>query len=155
MLFKNFLYKIYNHTRRQIQKRLGFATLGVRAIVINQFDEVLLVRHSYESGWFLPGGGVDRNEPIYTAVKRELVEEVGIQVIEEPKLFSVYVNKMLGAADYPFVFIVNKFTQIDYDSPEISEVAWFKSHQLPDKISPGSKRRLHEYFNKVSPSEKW
>lgn len=153
---KHFLYKVFNRVRRQIQKSLGFATLGVRAIVINQNNEILLVRHSYESGWFLPGGGVDSNEPIYTAVKRELMEETGIQVIGEPKLFASYVNKMLGAADYPFVFIVNQFSQVAAaKSAEISELGWFKFHALPDKTSPGSKRRLGEYFNKSLPAEKW
>jgi len=151
----NFFYKIYNKIRRKIQKTLGFATLGVRAIVVNQQKEILLVRHSYESGWFLPGGGVDRNESIYAAVKRELMEETGIQVTGDPRLFSVYVNKMLGAADYPFLFVVDQFSQVVAKSPEISELGWFKFHEIPDLTSPGSKRRLLEYFNNTAPAEKW
>lgn len=152
---RNFLYKIFNKIRRKLQKTLGFATLGVRAIVVNEHNQILLVQHSYESGWFLPGGGVDRNEPIYSAVKRELMEEAGIQVIGEPRLFASYVNKMLGASDYPFLFIVEKFSQIVVKSPEISQLGWFKVHEIPETTSPGSKRRLHEYFNNVLPSEKW
>ena len=103
----------------------------------------------------MPGGGVDRNESIYAAVKRELMEEAGIQVTNDPMLFSGYVNKMLGAADYPFLFIVDQFLQVAAKSPEISELAWFKIHEIPELTSPGSKRRLLEYFNNTAPSEKW
>jgi 8-oxo-dGTP pyrophosphatase MutT (NUDIX family) len=151
----NLLYKIYNRVRRTIQKTFGFATLGVRAIVINQQNEILLVQHSYESGWFLPGGGVDKNEPISVAIRRELMEEAGVSVNGDVKLFGCYVHKMLGSADYPFVFVIKEFTQIASKSREIKELGWFNYNSLPEKISPGSKRRLHEYFNNSAPSEKW
>ncbi|MEM9842987.1 MAG: NUDIX domain-containing protein, partial [Pseudomonadota bacterium] len=35
-------------------------TLGVRAIVENAEGQVLLVRHTYTPGLYLPGGGVER-----------------------------------------------------------------------------------------------
>ena len=38
-------------------------TLGVRAVVIDAAGKVFLVRHSYVSGWHLPGGGVDHYRP--------------------------------------------------------------------------------------------
>ncbi len=33
-------------------------TLGVRAVVLNGENRVFLVKHSYVTGWHLPGGGV-------------------------------------------------------------------------------------------------
>ena len=53
-------------------------TLGVRVLVKNNKDEVLLVRHTYVPGWHLPGGGVDRGEDVETAAGREVFEETGI-----------------------------------------------------------------------------
>ena len=35
-------------------------TLGVRGVAIDADGQVLLVKHTYLHGWWLPGGGVDR-----------------------------------------------------------------------------------------------
>ncbi|MES2906548.1 MAG: NUDIX domain-containing protein, partial [Pseudomonadota bacterium] len=62
----------------------GF-TLGVRAVVLKG-DDVLLVRHTYMDGWYLPGGGVDRGEALEKAAVRECFEEVGVHIQGEFKL---------------------------------------------------------------------
>ena len=37
-------------------------TLGVRTLVIDGEGRIFLVKHSYVSGWHLPGGGVEAGE---------------------------------------------------------------------------------------------
>ncbi|HYV61483.1 MAG TPA: NUDIX domain-containing protein, partial [Bryobacteraceae bacterium] len=39
-------------------------TLGVRALVVDGSGCILLVKHSYVSGWHLPGGGVEAGETL-------------------------------------------------------------------------------------------
>jgi G:T/U-mismatch repair DNA glycosylase/8-oxo-dGTP pyrophosphatase MutT (NUDIX family) len=54
--------------------------LGVRALVLDQADRVLMVRFEDELGdwWSTPGGGVDPGESDEEALARELAEEVGL-----------------------------------------------------------------------------
>jgi 8-oxo-dGTP diphosphatase len=48
---------------------------GVYAIIRNGSAEIAVVRT--KKGYFLPGGGVDSGEEFESALKREIVEEIG------------------------------------------------------------------------------
>jgi 8-oxo-dGTP pyrophosphatase MutT (NUDIX family) len=85
---------------------LGAKSVGVRALVFDEAGRVLLVRHTYREGWFTPGGGVKNGEGPVEALRRELREEVGLELDETPDLFGVYRNVWRGRHDYPILFVV-------------------------------------------------
>jgi 8-oxo-dGTP pyrophosphatase MutT (NUDIX family) len=57
---------------------------AARAVVLDHDDCVLLVRFEFPNwtGWATPGGGVDAGESHEQAIRRELVEEVGLEDFE-------------------------------------------------------------------------
>lgn len=56
-------------------------TLGVGAIVINEDDEILVIKERVSNiGYKLPGGHIDLGEKISDAVCREVLEETGVNV---------------------------------------------------------------------------
>jgi ADP-ribose pyrophosphatase YjhB (NUDIX family) len=61
-------------------------TLGVRVAVIDPEQGVLLVRHGYVSGWYLPGGGVEPGETAAEALAREAREEAAVEFLDPPSL---------------------------------------------------------------------
>ncbi len=73
-----------------------FYRLGVKVVVINSNNEVLLLRRSDKtpraSGWDLPGGAVDEKEAPEVAAIRETVEETGIVISSAKIIFSDYID---------------------------------------------------------------
>jgi 8-oxo-dGTP diphosphatase len=57
---------------------------GVRAVVLDPADRVLLVRFQFPetSRWATPGGGIEEGESPEEAIVRELGEEVGLDEVE-------------------------------------------------------------------------
>ena len=53
---------------------------AVRALVVDGGERLLLVRFEFPTGtrWALPGGGVDPDETDHDALRRELLEEIGL-----------------------------------------------------------------------------
>ncbi len=54
---------------------------GVRAVIRNAVGQVLLQQRSDFGTWGLPAGSVELDESILTALRREVLEETGLQVI--------------------------------------------------------------------------
>ena len=59
-------------------------------IVLNDKDEVLMVK-TYNAGWVFPGGQVEVGENVIDAVKREVMEEAGVD-IEVGEVFCISSN---------------------------------------------------------------
>lgn len=153
----NHLYRyLFIPVRRTLQRLMRIPSLGVKALIIDASNRVLLVEHTYTSGWHLPGGGIAMGESPKAALVREVQEETGLLVTQEPELFAVYTHKVYGASDYPILYVIRHFA-IATKAPcrEIKQVAWFAYDQLPDTITESTRIRLKEVFTKLPPSEIW
>jgi 8-oxo-dGTP pyrophosphatase MutT (NUDIX family) len=134
-------YKI-NRLRWRVTRPV---TVGVRLILL-QDQTVLLVKHTYQPHWYLPGGGVKRSETLKEAAQREASEELGAE-LGELDLFGVYTNFYEYKNDHVIVFSCNDFTLTGKTDHEIERFDFFKLNDLPEDTSPGSQRRIQEYAN--------
>src|ERR1700681_2745972 len=75
-------------------------TLGVRALVIGPDGRIFLVKHSYVSGWHLPGGGGEPGETLIDALIRELREEGNLEPTAPPLLHGMFFNDSLSPRDH-------------------------------------------------------
>lgn len=131
-------------------------TLGVRGVAIDAEGRVLLVRHTYLPGWWLPGGGVDRGETTQDAVVRELREEAGLIARAAPVLVSIHSNERFFPGDHVVVFRLDAFEMGQPASQgEIAEVGWFSPDALPEDMNRGSRARLAEILGGVPPDPNW
>jgi len=130
-------------------------TRGVRAIAIDQDGKVLLVRHSYGSGWYLPGGRVKRKEEDERALRRELHEETGVSIGTDMKVLGQYRNEREHKKDTIIVFIVDVISGSKSSDVEIRDRGFFSLDALPEDISPGTKRRIEEWQQKRIQTTDW
>ncbi len=122
-------------------------TLGVRGVATDERGRVLLVKHTYLPGWWLPGGGVDRGETTQDAVLRELREEAGLIALRPARLISIHSNERFFPGDHVLVFGVEAFTLTERTSHgEIAETGWFDPDDLPEDAHRSTRARLAEIF---------
>jgi 8-oxo-dGTP pyrophosphatase MutT (NUDIX family) len=133
------------------------ATLGVRGLVIDGDSRVLLIRHTYVSGWHLPGGGVETGETMLAALARELKEEGNIELTGVPALHGIYFNRQASRRDHVALFVARDFRQSGAPKPnfEIAECAFFARDALPQGTTKGTRARIAEVFDGVAVSEFW
>ncbi|WP_341988985.1 NUDIX domain-containing protein [Azorhizobium sp. AG788] len=132
-------------------------TLGVRTIVIDGENRVLLVRHTYTPGWHFPGGGVDVGETVADAARRELREEANTTAIGPLLLHGVFLNTQGARRDHVACYVVPRFEVGPAPRPslEIAEVVWFSLQALPPDLSPATARRLREITAEAPPDALW
>lgn len=131
-------------------------TLGVRVLVQDEAGKVLLVRHTYLDGWYLPGGGVDAGETMEAAAVRELREETGLTAMSRPILISVHANERFMPGDHVAVFRIERYGPGELSSRhEIAEVGFFDLAALPEDLNRGTRARLAEIFDQAPLSADW
>ena len=120
-------------------------SLGVRGLVIDGEGRVLLVEHTYVPGWYMPGGGVEKDETAEESIVREMKEEAGIEVIGRPRLLSVHDNRRQFRGDHVLLYRIDAWRAGEPSQQgEILNIGWFPLDALPADTTPGTRRRLAE-----------
>jgi 8-oxo-dGTP diphosphatase len=107
------------------------------ALVVDEAGHLLLARRAVEPDaglWDTPGGFLDEGEQPRDGLRRELLEEAGVQV-EIGDFFGMYLDRYGNGEDAPYVLNLVWHAAIVGGELEaaddVSELAWFAPDALP------------------------
>ncbi len=148
--FPTRLFLAYARMRRAM-------TLGVRAAVFDADGRILLVRHSYVPGWYMPGGGVEPGETMRVSLERELREEAGVALTAPAELFGVYWNRRASPRDHVALYVCRDWHQADPPprTLEIVDSGFYPPDDLPADTTEATRRRLAEIAGRTPAAETW
>lgn len=146
-----------------MKKGIDYIGIGCGALIINDKNETLLIKRTSktrnENGfWSKPGGGVEFGEKVEDAVKREIKEELGVEI--ELIKFLGFTNHIIKSESQHWVAfsylakIINGELK-NLEPAKHEEIKWFKLDSLPEKISQTTIEPINEYlkynkYNKIN-----
>jgi 8-oxo-dGTP pyrophosphatase MutT (NUDIX family) len=107
---------------------------GVKC-VLTDGDRVLLVRHTYgRTEWDLPGGGIHRGEEPAAAARREMQEELGVEIDGLRPLGEISL-RAYRARDRIHCFHAEIGpAELTIDEGELAAASWFARDELPKGV---------------------
>jgi 8-oxo-dGTP diphosphatase len=151
-MLTEFLGAIWRRLPGSIRRRLVrtgqrrfTATAG--AIILDDDGRVLLLEHVFraDGGWGIPGGFLSKGEQPETALRREMREEIGIELeqvemlfartLPRPRQIEIYFTARAIGAPRPCSF-------------EIRTAEWFAIDNLPAELSKDQRRLIQRALAK-------
>jgi 8-oxo-dGTP diphosphatase len=124
-------------------------TLGVFAAIIDDDGRILCVRMNYAiRAWTTPGGRVEPGESPDDALKREVLEESGLDVVA---------NELIGVYSKPYRDDIVLFFRARVvgrtpwqPNDEISHMDYFGRYELPQPMGLGARTRIIDALDGVT-----
>lgn len=118
--------------------------------------KVLITRDSRdEKTWELPGGRLDAGEEPVEGLKREMREELGVEIkvsriIDITRMYHARDDEWMLAVYYE-VNLFNESAEFTVDPVEIAEYAWIDKNDLENYILfPEYQEAVTKFFNTTS-----
>jgi 8-oxo-dGTP diphosphatase len=121
----------------RIGHRRFTATAG--ALIFDDRGRILLLEHVFrpDSGWGIPGGFLARGEQPEEGMRRELREEVGLELVDVELLF---VRSLHRPRQIEIYFRARPKGEPRPRSFEIKRAEWFALDDLPKELSKDQRR---------------
>jgi mutator protein MutT len=108
-------------------------TVTAGAVIFNDRKQVLLLKHRFRagSGWGLPGGFLERGEQPIDCLRRELREEIGLE-LEDVEVFAARSFKKPKQVEVLFRARAN--ANVKPLTMEVERAEWFSLDSLPEGL---------------------
>ena len=117
---------------------------GVHAVPVTPAGKVVLVKHTYASGWRLPGGGLGRGEEPRAAILRELEEEIGLRGWTGIRHIVDFEHRPDFRRGEGSLFRIDSILYRPRRSLEIDAIAEFDPSNLPPEATPFTRDMIAE-----------
>jgi ADP-ribose pyrophosphatase YjhB (NUDIX family) len=122
--------------------------ISQKALIVED-DKLLLVRE--DEGWELPGGRVDQGETnLIAALKRELMEELFLDINQEQLFFATIFKKKNGDDILVLVYkcsTIQDLNTLRINDPDVLEWKFFSRDELKNlTIYPNSIEAIDNYL---------
>lgn len=107
-------------------------TVSVIAVILNDEGKILLLDHVLrpKNGWGAPGGFIDLGEQPEAAIRRELREEIGLELHD---LEMAWIRTIHNHVE--IVFRARAAGEPKVQSAEIHSARWFSLSEMPAEMS--------------------
>lgn len=142
------LLPIAFRVRHRWRRWRGVELRGCAVVITNMAGDLLLLRHSYgPEVWALPGGGIDAGEQPEDAVRREVREELGLNLNALEDLGTAQ-EEISGCPHTAYLFAGTVNARPAPDGREVVEARFFPSHSLPEPLGRVTRSRIEIWRNR-------
>jgi len=112
------------------------------AIVTDERGRVLVLEHRFRagSGWGIPGGFLEKGEQPEEALRRELREEIGLE-LESAKI--AFARTLKKPRQIEIIFHCRPRGSIGRNNAEIKSAGWFELDKLPQGLGRDQRRLIN------------
>jgi ADP-ribose pyrophosphatase YjhB (NUDIX family) len=134
----------YTEDLRKLIGNYPIILVGAAALIFDERDRLLLLRRTDNDRWGIPGGAMEPGESLEETVRRETLEETGLE-IEAMSFFDIFSGTKFYYR-YPngnevynvtVVYLAKHISGILRTDPaEHTEAVYFDLQSIPNELSP-------------------
>ena len=133
---------------------------SVNIVLVDEAEQVLMIRRSDNGNWAFPGGAIDLGESVPQAGIRETAEETGVTceitgilgTYTDPRHVILYTSDGEARQEFSIVLTRRPVSGEPTTSDESEEVRWVPRDELPTLLMDRSMRiRVEHYLSGAGP----